>query len=186
MSSRDEQRNIAKEKRLDIKKELYQAYSDTICLKLMNLDIYEKASLIMAYCPINNEVDTSLLLDECLEAKKLALPRTDINKKTITPCEVHSLADLKMGAYNIFEPGENCSKAAIDKIDIIVVPLVAFDKKGTRLGYGGGYYDKLLAKMPDCKKIGIAFSFQEMDSIQRENHDIELDMVITEKKIFSF
>ena len=129
MSSRDEQRNIAKEKRLDIKKELYQAYSDTICLKLMNLDIYEKASLIMAYCPINNEVDTSLLFDECLETKQLALPRTDTIKKTLTPCEVHSLADLKIGAYNIFEPDENCTEAAFDKIDIVVVPLVAFDKR---------------------------------------------------------
>jgi len=186
LNSRDEQRNIAKEKRLDIKKELYQAHSDTICLKLMNLDLYEKASFIMAYCPINNEVDTSLLLDECLETKKLALPRTDIIKKTITPCEVHSLADLKIGAYNIFEPNENCTKAAIDKIDIVVVPLVAFDKKGTRLGYGGGYYDRMLAKMPNCKKIGIAFSFQEMDSIKSEDHDVELDMVITEKKIFNF
>ncbi len=186
MSSKQEQRNTAKKLRLDIKKDLYQAYSDTICLKIMNMDEYARANTVMAYCPINNEVDTSLLLEDCIESKKLALPKTDAVNKTIMPCLVKSLADLKEGSYRIMEPSDSCEILQNEEIDLIIIPLVAFDKRGTRLGYGGGYYDRLLKNMQNVKKIGIAFAVQELDSIPKEEHDVRMDMVITEKKTFNF
>lgn len=186
MNDKRSQRKAAKQARFDISKELYQAYSDTICLKLMNLDEYIKADNVLAYCPINNEVDTSLLLEDCITSKTLSLPRTDIETINIIPCLVHNLSDLKVGAHDILEPNENCDTLDKNKIDIVVVPLVAFDKKGTRLGYGGGYYDRFLGDLDSCKKIGIAFSVQELEQIEKEDHDVKLDMIITEKKIFKF
>ena len=186
LNNKQEQRDTVKKLRLDIKKDLYQAYSDTICLKIMNMDEYAKADTIMAYCPINNEVDTSLLLQDCVENKHLALPKTELSSKTIMPCLVETLSDLKEGAYRIMEPDDNCDKLQHENIDIVIIPLVAFDNSGTRLGYGGGYYDRLLKNMQKTKKIGIAFSLQQLDSIERENHDVKLDMVITEKKTFNF
>ena len=93
---------------------------------------------------------------------------------------------MKEGAYRIMEPDDNCDKLQHENIDIVIIPLVAFDNSGTRLGYGGGYYDRLLKNMQKTKKIGIAFSLQQLDSIERENHDVKLDMVITEKKTFNF
>lgn len=186
MSSKLEQRKIAKQARLDMKKDLYQAYSDTICLKIMNLDKYIKAETILAYCPINREVDTSLLLEDIFAEKKLLLPKTDVKSKQINPCYVNSLFELKEGAYSIMEPGEGCKTAKLDDIDVIIVPMVAYDKKGSRLGYGGGYYDRLLSKMNSTVKIGIAFAEQEFNQIVTEDHDIKLDMIVTQKHIFKF
>jgi len=186
LSDKASQRKAAKQARLDITKDLYQAYSDTICLKLMNLDEYIKAENILAYCPINNEVDTSLLLEDCIQSKILALPRTDTKNINIIPCLVNSLSDLEIGAHSIMEPNEGCETLDKNKIDIVIVPLVAFDSKGTRLGYGGGYYDRFLKDMSHCKKIGISFAVQEAEHIDRQDHDIKLDMIITEKKTFKF
>ena len=150
----------------------------------MNLDEYERAETILAYCPVNNEVDTSLLLEDCISEKHLTLPKTDTITKVLTPCLVDSLADLNEGSYHIMEPNDSCEEILLDKIDIVIIPLVVFDKKGTRLGYGGGYYDRLLIKMKNAKKIGIAFSIQEVEQIQKEEHDVNLDLIITEKKTF--
>lgn len=186
MSDKSSQRKAAKQARLDLTKDLYQAYSDTICLKLMNLDEYIKAENILAYCPVNNEVDTSLLLEESITNKTLSLPRTDIKNVNIIPCVVHNLSDLKIGAHNIMEPNDDCKTIDKNDINIVVVPLVAFDKKGTRIGYGGGYYDRFLNDIGKCKKIGIAFSLQEIEQIEKEHHDVKLDMIITEKKIYKF
>lgn len=186
LNNKTDQRNSVKQARLDISKDLYQAYSDTICLKIMNLDKYIKADTVMAYCPVNHEVDTSLLLEDCIADRKLVLPKTDKKSNTIIPCYVDSLSDLIEGAYSILEPKDGCETAKLKDIDIIIVPMVAFDKKGTRLGYGGGYYDRLLKDMKDSIKIGIAFSLQELESIKKEDHDIDLDVIITEKKIFNF
>ena len=169
-----------------MKKDLYQAYSDTICLKIMNMDEYTKAVTVMAYCPVNKEVDTSLLLEDCIDSKQLALPKTDVKSKSITPCLVSSLSDLTEGSYMIMEPNEGCKEIEKQEIELIIIPLVAFDKKGNRLGYGGGYYDRLLKEMPKAKKIGIGFSMQEVESIEKQEHDVGLDMVITEKKTFNF
>lgn len=169
-----------------MKKDLYQAYSDTICLKIMNLDKYIKAKTILAYCPINREVDTSLLLEDIFADKKLLLPKTDVKSKKINPCYVNSLFELIEGAYSVMEPGDNCESAKLDDIDVVIVPMVAYDKKGARLGYGGGYYDRLLTNMKHTVKIGIAFAEQEFDQIVTEDHDVKLDMIITQKHTFKF
>lgn len=186
MSDKNSQRKAAKQARQSITKDLYQSYSDTICLKLMNLDEYIQAENIMAYCPVNNEVDVSLLMEDSILNKTLILPKTQKENKKMIPCIVHNLSDLIVGAHNIMEPKDDCEILDKNNIDIIVVPLVAFDKKGTRIGYGGGYYDRFLSDIKKCKKIGIAFSVQELDYIEKEDHDIKLDMIITEKKIFKF
>lgn len=186
MNNKKEQRIKAKQLRLDINKELYQAYSDNICKKLMELDEYVNANTVLAYCPISNEVDTSLILEDCIKNKVLALPRTIIAENKIIPSAVNNMSDLHEKAYSIMEPKENCSEVNLYDINLIVVPLVAFDKYGTRLGYGGGYYDRLLSKTQNCKKVGIAFSLQELNYIKSEAHDIKLDVIITEKKVFNF
>lgn len=71
-----------------------------------------------------------------------------------------------------------------DKIDIFLLPLVAFDESGNRLGHGGGFYDKLLSHYPKAKKIGLAFEVQKIDSIPIKPHDVQLDVVVTESQIY--
>lgn len=71
-----------------------------------------------------------------------------------------------------------------DEINVFLLPLVAFDTNGNRLGHGGGFYDKLLYCYPEAKKIGLAFDLQKVDSVPTEAHDIKLDAVITETQIY--
>lgn len=71
-------------------------------------------------------------------------------------------------------------------LDVIIAPLLAFDKKGFRLGHGGGYYDRFLKKYPDARKIGLSYEFQRVNIIPTEPHDVGLDAVITEEKIYQF
>lgn len=73
-----------------------------------------------------------------------------------------------------------------DKIDIFLLPLIAFDASGNRLGHGGGFYDKLLAHYPNAMKIGLAFEIQKVEAIPSEPHDVSLDMIITEAKAHTF
>ena len=74
----------------------------------------------------------------------------------------------------------------VKKIDIVLVPVVAFSRDGNRLGYGGGFYDKWFSKNPGTIKIGLAYSFQQFDDFITEGHDIKLDFVISETNLFNF
>ena len=89
--------------------------------------------------------------------------------------------DLSTGAYGILEPRE-IKIALPEDIQVAIIPGIAFDKKGYRIGYGKGYFDRLLPKM-NALKIALAFDFQLLDELPREKHDVKMDMIITDKRI---
>ena len=91
--------------------------------------------------------------------------------------------DLKISSYGILEPKKDKIKnISSDKIDLIIVPGVAFDLKGNRMGHGKGYYDRFL-NLVKSTSIGLAFEFQIIENIPVESHDKPIDMIITEKRI---
>ncbi|HDH96432.1 MAG TPA: 5-formyltetrahydrofolate cyclo-ligase [Proteobacteria bacterium] len=93
--------------------------------------------------------------------------------------------DLAPGAFGIPEPrGAELPEVDEDEIELVVTPGAAFDMLGYRLGYGGGFYDRLFAQIrPDCLKVGIAFSFQLVDSVPHEPTDVPVDIVVTDQHI---
>lgn len=184
MDSKSSQRAYIKKLRENIDKDIYDLHSEMICEKLLKLKQYVNANSILAYYPINNEVDTLILLNHIIENKTLSLPKTDITTNSIQAKTITDLNRLKVGAYSIMEPKASCKNTDLDRIDLVIIPLVAFDKKCARLGYGGGYYDRLLSKMPHCMKIGLAFELQKVDHILSDSHDISLDIIITEKNTY--
>ncbi len=94
-----------------------------------------------------------------------------------------SWKELSIGSYGILEPRtEKIRKTRVEDIDLIIVPGVAFDKKGNRIGHGKGYYDRLLDKT-NATKIGLAFEFQLLKEIPTDKHDLPIDILITEKRI---
>ncbi|OFW61331.1 MAG: 5-formyltetrahydrofolate cyclo-ligase, partial [Actinobacteria bacterium RBG_19FT_COMBO_36_27] len=136
--------------------------------------------------PFRSEVNTTIIIREALKSKKnIILPRVYNNK-----LELYFVTDLsiqlKNGVYNIMEPvTELCKPAKISDIDVVVVPGVSFDKKFNRLGYGGGYYDKILSHIPEkIKKIALCFDIQIVDALPVSEHDIKVDTIITETKIY--
>ena len=154
--------------------------SQVISRKLTELKCVSEAKCIMAYLAFRNEVDLKQFLEFCKEKSLcIALPRIT-GDGIMESAEYDEKSNLQKNKYGIYEPAE---PEAIEKskIDVIVVPAVAFNKQMYRLGYGGGYYDRFLEDT-DAVKIGVCFDFQIVDTLPREQHDIKMDIVISEKR----
>ena len=174
---RKEIRKLREELPEDERKEL----SRKVIENLKKLKEFKKAKTIMLYYPIKGEVDLTPLFTDILESgKKLLLPK--VVGENIYPIEVNDLSCLGEGCFNIPEPlGGKIYKP--EKIDLVVVPGVAFDKKGCRLGFGKGFYDRFLPRIKGFK-VGVAYDFQVKEEILCEEHDIPLDAVITPSTIY--
>ena len=139
---------------------------------------------IGTYISFRDELDTKKLNQYLLERElNLALPAIDFQTKEINFFMYHINTELIENKFSILEPKYK-DKVIFPKI--ILIPLLGYSKSGFRLGYGGGYYDKYLSKngIGDVKKIGIAFSFQEVEEIPVEDHDERLDWILTEKHLY--
>ena len=161
--------------------------SDIIKDKLLKMNCIKNASTIMLYLDFNNEVITDNLIKELISLDKIvASPITIIKEKKLIPCQIKDFEyGIQYGAYNIREPKPNCStEINIKDIDVVIVPAVAYDINGFRLGYGGGFYDRFLENIrEDAVTIGIAFDLQIFNKVPKEPHDAQLDYIITESRI---
>ncbi|WP_038056023.1 5-formyltetrahydrofolate cyclo-ligase [Thermodesulfobacterium hydrogeniphilum] len=165
--------------------ELLNKWSKEICRKIAELSVYKKSTYIAFYFAKAGEVDLKILIGRAfLEGKKIFLPKTHLQERILTFHQIFSFSDLIPGSFNILEPPYQNPEIDIKKLELIFVPGVAFDMKKGRIGYGGGFYDKVLAKTK-AFKIGVAFSFQIFDTLPLEPHDQKLDLIITEKEIIN-
>lgn len=149
--------------------------------KLFSLPEFRKAKTVMFYASKPNEVSTYEMIDGALGAgKKVALPRC-ASQKTFVPKEISNRhTDLEKGSYGIYEPLRQKTDVRPERIDLVVVPGVAFDIENGRLGRGKGYYDRFLKKVPPGRTIiGLAFDFQIVKSLPKDSHDIPVSKVIT-------
>ena len=146
----------------------------------INSDLYKKAKDIFIYVSFGSEVSTHELRDK----KNIYVPKTDINKKEMIAVKINSFAELNVDNYGILEPISVDKEKIASDFDIIVMPGVAFDKEGNRIGYGGGYYDKYLEKnIFKAKKIALAYEEQILEKIETDYHDIKVDFIINTEKI---
>jgi 5-formyltetrahydrofolate cyclo-ligase len=160
-----------------------EEFSRRIACHLLALPEYHNADLVMAYADFRGEVPTRDLIARALaEGKRVALPRTDPGRRRLLPVEIGDPdGDLVPGAYGILEPGAGCRPVDARELDLVLVPGVGFTCGGQRLGYGGGYYDRFLARLrPDAVTVGLAYGVQLMDELPAGPHDRKVDMVITE------
>lgn len=180
---KNEIRKTNKIKRSLMKKGEVLEKSRKACANFLKSEIYKNAKQIMLYMPLGNETDTSDITNKALtDGKKLILPVTDEKTCKITPCYYEKGSELSKGAFSIKEP---CVKdvADISKIDVILVPGIAFDRNGGRVGFGKGCYDRFLKNTPAIK-IGFCYEMQICKSISEDEHDVEMDYIITETGIF--
>lgn len=147
---------------------------------LFGLDEYKKAETVMFYMAHDNEVETREMIMESLGEKRVLLPKVDLERGEIIPVEIKDLDSLERGAFGIAEPTDK--KAYRGVIDLVVVPGIAFDLRGYRVGYGKGFYDKFLKRVSSLK-IGVAYDFQIVDRIGEDENDVPVDIIITEKRI---
>ena len=152
--------------------------SNEICSSLLADGLWRTAGTVLLYHPLPGEVDTTMLLEKALlMGKRVLLPKVvgdELELRIYTP------GSLQPGTYNIMEPtGEVFPVDSYHEIDLAVIPGVAFDRHGARLGRGKGYYDRLLSLMPNAYKIGICFPFQLLEHIPSEPHDMLMNEVVS-------
>jgi 5-formyltetrahydrofolate cyclo-ligase len=148
---------------------------------------WQDAQTILIYVSFRSEVETLKLIQEALDRKKrIVVPIVDAERKEVSLSELRAVGDLAAGTIpGIYEPAIALRKAVVPfEVELVLVPGAAFDRKGGRIGMGGGYFDKLLANMPQAKRIGLAFSCQvRKQPFPLEKHDVPMHLVITEKEV---
>jgi len=174
------------DERLRLNPEQVYIKSEKIISKLFTLETFCKAQLIMYYVDMRKEVITKEAIGKTLTMNKRVLVPKVKKARQMSAIQIDSLDDLIPGRFGILEPVKELETDP-KKIDVVIVPGVAFDKRGYRLGYGGGYYDNFLPKLrPDAKKIALCYEFQLMDSVPVESHDVPVNMLLTEENIYCF
>ena len=150
------------------------------CTRLQHEPVWRKATWVMLYSPLPDELDVLPLLQEALVAgKKLVLPRFDQVLNGYVACHVLNLKDdLQAGHYGIREPRDNCPVIGLNRLDFVLVPGVAFAMDGRRLGRGKGVYDRLLTSVRGCT-CGAGFDEQVVDDLPVEPHDVRLNCILT-------
>lgn len=177
-------RKMALDKRNTLSEEEIKEKSALIKAHLENLDSYQKSNTVMVYLNFRSEVLTDELIENLFnQGKKVVVPISIKGTRTLLLSEIKSLSDdLELDFYNIRVPKkESIKEVSPADIDFVITPGVAFSKDKYRMGYGGGYYDTFIEKLrEDALTCALAFDVQIFDKIPKEDHDKQMDYVITE------
>jgi len=154
--------------------------SESARAKLESQALWQNAASILFYAPGPTELDVWPLVSHALTTgKSVVLPRFVLQSNTYIACQIHDAAtDLKSGQFGIREPADHCGEVSLNRLDLILVPGVAFDLDGRRLGRGKGFYDRLLAAVRGTT-CGVAFDEQIAGEITVEPHDIRVNCILT-------
>lgn len=151
--------------------------SGAIRKKLLSLQDYSDAKVIFSYISRKGEADTHDIIRHSLRKGKMVFAPVTASGGMVA-CEIKNFSQLKPGKYGILEPPFSRGRK---RFDMIIVPGIAFDTRGARIGRGGGHFDRFLSGAKG-RRIGLAFDFQVLDKIDTESHDIFVDKILTEKR----
>ena len=166
-------------KRETLSEQEWQKRSERLTAFLLEQPIYKESKIIYCYVSYRFEADTWRFIMYSLKSgKRVAVPKVCGNEMKFY--YIRNMDELKEGYRGIFEPPET-NEEATEEGALFIMPLIAFDRKNHRLGYGGGFYDRYLEKHPNHYKIGIGFSFQEKEYIPVEQYDINPDKIWTDE-----
>ena len=176
MTKEELRRLVRSQKRMYSAPQL-QAMSAEAVARLMALPQMAAAKTVMLYYSLPDEVSTHELADRLVECGKVVVLPVVTGPAEMELRRYRSADDLSMGAFGIMEPtGEPFTSLA--EIDLAVVPGMAFDTRGNRLGRGKGYYDRFLSQLPRATKVGLCFPFQKFPGVPTDENDVRMDLVI--------
>ena len=164
------------------------ARSMAACKRLMDMPEFVQASVVMIYLPITGEVDVSpVALRGWQEQKVICAPKLSWDHRHMLPIEIRSLqAGLVSTVNGLREPADG-EPIALEALDMVLTPALVFDRHGNRLGRGAGFYDRFLAT-PEFAgvSVGIAFSEQVVDKVPVHDHDVPVNILVTDEEIMRF
>lgn len=178
-------RQEIKEQRKNLTCDERERCDSKICERLRQLWLYRESKTVFTYVSLADETDTKKFIERALEdGKRVVVPRCIKGTRNMEFCVINSLNDLEEGAFGVLEPKVECEVYKDYSDGFCIVPALAFDRKGYRLGYGKGYYDRFLADF--CgKTVGICYNRFVVPEIPRGKYDKSVDLIITEKKVIS-
>lgn len=154
--------------------------SDRLRLRLATDATFRNAHCILGFVALPSEPDLlPLLRSLAAEGRTILLPRFDTHSGEYFPAVLPAREPLVAGPFGVPEPPPDAASLSYERLDLILVPGLAFDRLGRRLGRGRGYYDRLLAKAREARKWGVAFDLQLVDQVPSESHDVNLDRIAT-------
>jgi 5-formyltetrahydrofolate cyclo-ligase len=172
-------------RRANLAAPLHMSHSSSICRNVA--DLLNGTSPVMVYASKPPEVDTVPLINDLLGRKKrVVVPIIETATRGLRLSYIEDLSVLVPSTFSVPEPVGHEVPADPEDLTIAIIPLLAFDRSGNRLGYGAGYYDRFLSCNPAIEKVGVAFSCQEVDTIPADEYDVPLDAVVTEEGILRF
>jgi len=175
-------RTRAREARAALPDETRRSYSLLICNRVCGL--LDGKDPVLVYASKPPEVDTSHLITALLSRNRsVVVPIIEKETRTLRLSYLRDPLHLSASTFSVPEPIGHEFPADPGQIPVAIVPLIAFDRKGNRLGYGAGYYDRFLSRNAHMFRIGIAFSCQEVDSIPADERDVCMDVIVTEKDV---
>ena len=178
-------RRQMQDRRLARPKDIWAQESRELSGHLLDTPVYQNAQTIFAFMSISGEPDLSPVIKQALrDGKAVALPRTE-NDNRMNFYRIDSEDDVIPGRFNIPEPVlcDDERRMKIDEYTLVILPGLAFDLSGKRIGHGKGYYDRYLADDPYCNRMMAAFSFQEAENIPASPLDVPVNWVVTERGV---
>ena len=151
-----------------------------VARNLLALPEVRQASTVMAFSSFGSEVDSGPIIEQLArDGRRVVLPR--VEGRTIVPVGYRSGDPVKPSSFGALEPAAG-EPVGPEEIDVVVVPGLAFDRRGHRVGYGGGFYDRFLGRLrPNALTVGICFSVQVVDEVPHGRGDRPVDLVVTEQ-----
>lgn len=186
MNKKELRRKMLK-RREDLSLTEMQKKSQQINQQILALPPFSAAKTILTYLPIKKEPNTLPLLTIAWQQKKQVLiPVMQAQNKSLILSQLKNLNEVTPKRHDLLEPEpEFLRPTAPHSVDLCLLPGLAFDYSGNRLGYGEGYFDRFLPNLrPTCLKIALAYDFQIFDSIPKAKHDIPIDIIITESTTY--
>ena len=158
--------------------------SAALVTTLLSHIIWERAGAVLFYSPIPGEPDIRRLISEAIRSgKSAALPCFDRDSQSYSARFIRDAeADLVRGEFGILEPSPSCAPASLNRLDLVLVPGIAFDARGGRLGRGKGFYDRLLTLVSGTT-CGVAFDEQLVEAVPVEPHDVRLNCILTPTRL---
>jgi 5-formyltetrahydrofolate cyclo-ligase len=160
--------------------------SEALCALLREHPAFREASLVLAYSPLRFEASPLPLVEAAWAAgKTVALPRVQADTRSFS---IHRYCEgdpLEESGHLILEPDATAPELALDDVTLVLVPGLAFDGAGQRLGFGQGYYDRMLPRMRNAVRVGLCFDLSLLPEVPHAAHDVPMHVVATDRRLLS-
>lgn len=185
--SKNELREGALRSRRLLPKAEVGSLSQHVRARILRLPEYASTETMASYVAKSDEVQTAGIIGAALaEGKRVLVPRSDPYSSQLVFAEIHSMSELSPGHFGVLEPSPAAKPVSLNESEIVLVPVVAWDNGGRRIGYGKGYFDRALQSNTKPLRIGLALESQRYDEIPNSPTDANLDIMVTEQRVIRF